>query len=390
MNRSLDVFISVAEPSADEHAAALLRTARSMLPGCRFHGFAGPKMVAAGCEAIGDLTAHAAMLAGVLKLIGRGWMALRAARRSWQARRPDLVLVMDSGALHLRMAAAAKQAGRPVLYYIAPQTWASREYRVRRLARDVDRLACILPFEEAYFRRHGVNATFVGHPLFDGRAAPAVSANPAADRDPAARLAILPGSRKGVVAAVLPKQLAVLRGLRSRGRTVTARISAASDERREQIATLLSRFGMTDVPIVPAAENPALLAEADLVLVASGTATLAVAAARRPMVVLYEAGALLRWPYELIGRRFLLTPHLSLVNILAGERIVPEFMPYVGPVERVVDAAETLLDDSDARSRQIARLDAVVRPLEQSQASANVCRMIAELTGGTAAEDVVG
>jgi lipid-A-disaccharide synthase len=372
------VFISVAEDSADLHGASLVRAARGLLPGVTFEGFAGPRMQAEGVAALADLTQHAAMLAGAVKLLGRGWNALRTARRRWAESRPDLVVLMDSTALHLPMARMAKAAGLPTLYYIAPQTWASRPGRNRKLARDVDQVACILPFEEAFFRAAGVNATFVGHPLFEHLA----TVRPDAERVAGLRgkrplVALLPGSRAGVIERILPLQLRVVLALRT---PVDVAVSCASDRRRAQIDGILARAGAADVRVVTG-ENASLLTAADAVLVASGTATLEVAYFRKPMVVMYDAGPLLHLGYRLGGRRLLHTKHLSLVNILAGQELVPEFMPFVPRIEPVAEALGQLLRDPERSAALGRELDGLVRPLEGGSASARVCRLIAERIG---------
>jgi lipid-A-disaccharide synthase len=127
------------------------------------------------------------------------------------------------------------------------------------------------------------------------------------------------------------------------------------------------------------ADNASLLTAADLVLVASGTATLHVAYYRKPMIVMYDAGRLLYWPHRLFGRLVITTPQLSLVNVLAGARVVPEFMPFIRDLAPVATVAAQLLTDATWRKLMTDQLDAVVRPLEDSQASTNVCRMIAEM-----------
>ena len=173
MDRAAQVFISVCEDSADVHAAALVRAARERQPGVEFYGLTGPRLRELGVETVYDFASHAAMLAGVLGVVGRAYEAIRVVEQCWRQRRPDLVVLLDSPELHLKLAARAKRLGIPVLYYIAPQTWASRAYRKRQIVRDIDRLACILPFEEKYFKERGVNGVYVGHPMFD---APAQSA----------------------------------------------------------------------------------------------------------------------------------------------------------------------------------------------------------------------
>lgn len=375
------IFVSVAEDSADQHAAALMRKAREVLPPCRFYGLTGPRMRAAGAETLFDLSAHAAMLTGVFSVIGRAWQAVQRVERAWNTEPPDLVLLLDSPELHLRLARRARARGLPVLYYIAPQTWAAREGRNRQIAETVDRLACILPFEQDFFRRVSIDAEYVGHPLFETLRLetpdPAAVARLRSTGEPL--VALLPGSRRHVIDAVLPLQLDVLRRLRAGGVTLRAAVSAVSEPRANQVRAHLANSGVPAEVLV--GDNASLLTAADLVLVASGTATLHVAHYRKPMVVLYDAGPLLSVVHRLFGRRILKTPHLSLVNILAGRRVVPEFMPFVRDRDEVARVVRRLLGDEAWRRLMIGQLEEVVRPLEATSASASVCGIIKEMLG---------
>ena len=423
MAKPARIFISVAEDSADAHAAALVRAAGELLPACSFYGLTGPRLRALGVETVFDFASHAAMLGGVVSVLGRAWKALRAVERCWRAQRPDLVVLLDLPELNLKLARRAKRLGLPVLYYVAPQTWAARAYRNRQIVRDVDRLACILPFEEGYFRRIAhqsvkveqaattaahppFRAEYVGHPLFETlrheRAVPGTIEFLKLRAAGRHVVALLPGSRRHVIDAMLPKQLEVIRRLRAAGREVYAAISCVSDDRREQIRGILAVSGLgqsrgcegadrRDSPAptescdagvdMVVADNASLLTAADLVLVASGTATLHVAYYRKPMIVMYDAGRMLRLPYRLFGRLVIRMPHSSLVNILAQARVVPEFMPFVHDLGTVATVAGQLLTDAVWRKLMVAQLDALVRPLEDSQASKNVCRIIGGLLG---------
>jgi len=188
-----------------------------------------------------------------------------------------------------------------------------------------------------------------------------------------------------VIERLLPIQLQVVEGLRRLGMAVRAAISAISEERAPAIRRAASRAGLGAAVVV--ADNASLLTAADLVLVASGTAALHVASYRKPMIVMYDAGTLLAPLHRLFGRWFLTTPHLSLVNILAGRRVVPEFMPYVWDVDAVTAVAARLLRDESWRRLMVAQLDELVRPLENSKASENVCRLMGELLGRRTAGD---
>jgi lipid-A-disaccharide synthase len=377
--RESRIFLSVAEDSADAHAAALVRTARQALPGCTFYGLTGPRLRALGVETVYDFAAHAAMLAGVFGVIGRAWRTLALVEKTWLDRRPDLVVLLDSPELNLRLARIAHRMRIPVLYYIAPQTWASRAGRNRQIARDVDRLACILPFEETYFRRQLVYADYVGHPLFETLA----DEHPRDDVVQRLRksdrpvVALLPGSRAHVIDAMLPRQLEVVRRMRAAGHTVEPVVSCVSAARRPQVRRHIHQGGFHAEMVE--SDNASLLTAADLVLVASGTATLHVAHYRKPMVVMYDAGGLLRWPYRALGRFVIKTPHLSLVNILAGARLVPEFMPFITDTQPIADVAGQLLHDADWRELMIRQLDEIVAPLAATQPSVAVCDMMRRL-----------
>lgn len=381
MNDARKIFVSVAEASADMHAAALIRAAASLLPGAQFSGVTGPKMRNLGAETVGDLTSHAAMLMETASVVGRAMQVKRAVEDSWRTRRPDVVVLLDSPEFHLPLAAKAREMGLRVLYYIAPQTWASRVYRNRRIARDVERLACILPFEEPFFRAAGVNATYVGHPLFESLAleGPDKTAVARLRRGGKPVVAILPGSRRHVIDEVLPLQLRVLAAIR-RSIAVDAAISCAAPERRAQIAGYLE--AVHEAADIVVADNASLLTAADLVLVASGTATLHVAHYRKPMIVMYHARGM-AWAsslYDVFGRFVVTTPHQSLVNILAGARVVPEFMPFIREPDAIAAVATRLLTDETWRRVMARQIDAVVAPLERTTASANVCRMLREMT----------
>ena len=379
MARCGRVFISVAEDSADAHAAALIRAARQRLPDVRFYGLTGPRMRAEGAETLVDLTSQAAMLTEAIGLVGRAWQAIRLVERSWRQQPPDLVVLLDSPELHLRLAARAKRLGLAVLYYIAPQTWAAREGRNRHIARCVDHLACILPFEQAYFRRFGIPATYVGHPLFETlrsqRPKDATVARLRGDGRPL--IALLPGSRRHVIETMFPLQLCVIAALRTRGVDPRAVVSAVDERRATQIRSIAPTSDA--ILQIVAADNASLLTAADLVLVASGTATLEVAYRRKPMIVMYDAGRLLSPLYRAFGRYVVRAPHLSLVNVLAGRRVVPEFMPFVRDVRPIAALAARLLCDESWRRLMMKQLDEVVQPLEHSQASNGVCALLEQL-----------
>src|SRR4051812_22269450 len=208
------VFITAFEASGDQHAAELIRALKQLDPAIEIEALGGSKMAAAGATLLEETVGRAAMgWRGALRAIEASrWMKRIAAH--YRQRKPDLHVCVDSSAINLPFAKLAKtKFGLPVLYYIAPQLWASRERRVKKVRAFVDRLACIFPFEERYFRGHGVNATFVGHPLFDELPVQrSISAQP---RFPAVApvIGIIPGSRRAEVKQNLPHLIEVIDGI---------------------------------------------------------------------------------------------------------------------------------------------------------------------------------
>jgi len=352
------IFFSAAEASGDSHGAGLVAALRRRLPGARLVGAGGPRMAEAGCEMLLDMTDQATMLLGPFLKLRYYHRCVRFLRRRIRELAPDVVVPIDSPALNWSIAGAAKKQGIPVMYYVAPQVWAWASWRIRRARRLTDRIACILPFEQDYFRSRGVAATFVGHPMFDHlpprpRDLPDLEA---ASRTGQWRVALLPGSRPAEIAAHMPAMIAAARALQHQWPEASFVVTAADDTAAKRI----DEAGAGDLPIA-IGRTSEVLAESHLAVAASGTVTLQVAHYGVPTVVVYKAS---RLAYHLLGWWLLRTKHLSLVNILAGREIVPELMPWFGDVDAVADA--TLAMMNDLRRLQQAREDllAVAAPME--------------------------
>lgn len=372
------IFISAAEPSGDRHAAALIQAIRRFQPAATFWGVAGPLMQTAGCEAIDDLTSRSAMLVNAVRLMGHAWRLVRQVGRQMADGSTDLAILVDSPALHLPMAKQIRAAGVPVLYYIAPQLWAWAPWRIRRVRRRVNRMAVILPFEEEYFRRRGVDAQFVGHPLIEQLES--AQSDPEAVEDlrktGSPIVACLPGSRRHVIEEVLPGQIEVATAIAERHPEAGFLFVAADETAAAIIRDALAEHRLPHCAWqdsgtflkyrVDVSRNAEILAAADLALVASGTATLEVAWHRLPMVVMYNGS---NWGYRLVGRFLITTPHLSLVNILAGKRAVPEFMPYYTSTAPIAAEALDLLTNEPRRQAVKQDLDAIIRSLGDTRAA---------------------
>ena len=373
------IFISAAEASGDEHASNLMRAIHRRAPDVRFVGVAGEKMAAAGCEVLADMTRKASMLLGPVFQLGYYIRLLRRLRRQIRELRPDLHIPVDSPALNWHLASAARQAGAPVFYYIAPQVWAWAPWRVRKLARLTDRVACILPFEQRYLRDRGVDATYVGHPLFDtlpdrGDPLPDLAH---AWAEGTWRIALLPGSRPGEIKAHTPALLAAAKRIRRRWPRSTCTITARTEPCAEAV-----RDACRNEPIdIAVGRTREVLADAHFAVAVSGTVTLEAAHFGVPMVIVYRAN---RTAYRLLGRLLLRTPHLALPNILAGRRVVPELMPWNGNRREVTEMVMEVLDDVgwlfEAREALLA-LSAPLRVEPPAAASDNAAKLALEMLG---------
>ncbi len=367
------IFISAAEPSGDKHAAHLIEATRRLSPSVRFVGVAGPKMVAAGCKSIFDMTSHAAMLLGAAKSIGRAITMLSTSSRYLRRFPFDAAVAVDSPTVHLPLAGMAQEAGIPVLYYIAPQMWAWGKHRIYKLRHRVEQVAAILPFEEKFFRDQGIDATYVGHPLASQVAREQVN------RDTVSTLrskgspfvALLPGSRKHVVEEVLQGQLEVAEGIARAIPSAAFGVSVAG----RNVASIVHESANRAKCRVTVCEKSVgdLIESADLVLVASGTSALEVAFHRKPMIVMYNASRVF---YHLFARWMIRTEYLSLPNILAQDDIVPEFMPYYNSTHPIIEKAVELLRSDEMRESVSQALSALVDPMRNRDASMETAELL--------------
>lgn len=374
------IFISAAEQSADEHAAAFIRAFHRLAPDATFFGLAGPAMRSAGCECFRDMTAKSAMALAAIGRIPEAIRLLNDLRRCFATHTFDAAVLVDSPTLNLPIAKLCRQRRIPVLYYIAPQTWAWAAWRNARIRRRVNRVACIWPFEQKWFRAAGITATYVGHPLFDGLVAAQVDK----DRVSALRagsspvVTLLPGSRRHVVQEVLPGQLQVVQALGARFKRAKFLIVPANGEIRGLIESMMHGIPRTSpIEVLPGPmDRAAAICAADLALVASGTVTLEVAYHATPMIVMYNTS---RWLYRLLGRWLISTKYLSIPNILAGRQIVPEFMPYYRTVDPIVATAAEWLSTPATLARIRAELQDLIRPIAKTGAADNAAAELAAL-----------
>lgn len=346
---AIRLFVSAGEASGDRHAAGLVRALRRRVGDVEVRGLGGDALAAEGAHLLARVEDLSVLGFGeVLRRLPFFRALLDRAAREIEAWRPDVVIPVDYPGFNLRLARRAREHGHRVVYYIAPQVWAWRRERRPGIARAVDRLLVVFPFEEPLFREAGIDAVFVGHPLLD-----ASEALPAADdvrrRLGAAHatplLALLPGSRVQEVRAILPPLLAGTRALREEG--VIVAVSRAPGLPDALFATAQAE----GFPVYSDAAA-GLARAADAALVASGTATLETGLLGTPLAVVYRTSAF-NWS---LARALVKVRTVGLVNIAAGGERVPELLQHQLNPTRVRETAHRLLFDPTERVEQAAYL----------------------------------
>jgi lipid-A-disaccharide synthase len=382
------VFITAAEVSGDRHAAQFIRSLRQILPDVQVEGLGGPEMEAAGAKIHRNTVTNAAMgWRGALRAL-EVYKVLRWTRQHFDTQRPDLWVGVDSPSMNFHFARAAHERGIPTLQFVAPQLWAWAPWRMQKLRNWVDRVACIMPFEESYFRSHAVNARFVGHPLFDELPAGRTLRNgePAVPRVPQT-IGLLPGSRRSIAQANFPRLLEVAAVLLRRFPSLQFLIPTTTATDPVVKRVLAGGAIPPDRVRVELDAFDRLVPLCDLCLTVSGTATLHVASYGVPMIVVYAGNPVL---WNLLGRWLIRTRTYAMVNLLAdptplepdpthSRHLVREFIPWFGPTGPVADLATQYLRDPAKLAAQRAKLVQMVARLDHPGASDEVARMAVEL-----------
>jgi lipid-A-disaccharide synthase len=423
----VELLVVAGEASGDLHGARLLGELRQLVPALSAFGMGGGELRAAGLRAVADSAEVAVVgVVEVLRVLPRVRQVFAALLAEVDRRRPAAALLIDFPDFNLRLARRLKQRGIPVIYYVSPQVWAWRRGRVRTIARRVDEMLVLFPFEVDFYRRSRVTAVHVGHPLvdevpqlrgvWDGAppAAPASAAEgavaSAAEGAPASaaetgppsraageeapwRLALLPGSRRGEVELLLPVMLGAVARLDAVHPVEVALIRAPTIPqqmltdlivrcRREDLAPgAAPSVGSADSPRIVSVDRFAAIAASHLALCASGTATLEVGLLGTPMVVLYKLSP---WSYVL-AKLLVHLPNFALVNLVLGREVVPELLQGEAEPGPIAAAALRLLTDAAARARVRAGLAEVRSRLGEGGASRRAAVQVAAFLGAAAA-----
>ncbi len=384
-SRPLTIGLVAGESSGDNLGAALIRSIAARAPGTRFVGVAGPAMKAAGCESWAASEELAVMgLFEVLHHLPRLLGLRRRIRRAMLELKPDVFVGIDAPEFNLGLAPALHAAGIRTVQYVSPQVWAWRRGRARRMAGFLDLVLCLLPFERAVYEEAGLASIFVGHPLADQL--------PLVPDQAAARgtlglppdnpvIAVLPGSRQGEVARLAADFAAAIAWLAARRPGLQFVAALANDRTRREFESALAQHAPDATVRVIEGRAQAVLAAANVVLVASGTATLETLLSKRPMVVAYRLGAMTAFALRHLG--LLKAPFFAQPNLLAGRQVVPELAQGDVTPERLGREIERWLDEPDAVAELQVLFAAIHRQLRQG-ASEQAAQAVLRLARGRA------
>ena len=373
------VLIVAGEASGDHHAARLIEELHRNNPNVHFAGIGGEKMRAAGTEILVD-SAEMAVVGLVEVLANYRFLkgVLERMRRELRERRPDLLILVDYPDFNLRLAKTAKELGIKVLYYISPQVWAWRQKRVYKIKQLVDMMAVVFPFELPFYEQAGVPVRFVGHPLVDEVKSELThaQAEQAFGLDPTRPvLGLFPGSRRSEIKRLLPTLLEAAQLIKHQqpdAQFILPRASTLSDE------FLRPYLEQSELEITVTAGRPYdVMRACDTIVSASGTATLEIALMQVPLVVIYKIAPL---SYQIMSR-MIKVEHIALCNIVAGERISPEFIQHDATAERIAEESLRLLNDKEAAMKMQQRQEKVRHNLGESGASENIAQLTLQMLG---------
>lgn len=366
-----NIMILAGEPSGDIHGGHLCRELKNISPGIQLFGMGGPKMEEAGFEVvhrIGDTGVVGFW--EVYKELGKYWKIFKKMVAVMEERRPDAVILIDYPGFNIRFARKAHQLGIKVYYYISPQLWAWGQWRIKKIRRYVDKMLVIFPFEKEFYNSHGIEAEFIGHPLIgtlnldlskeECQKHLGITSSPV--------IGLLPGSRRGEIEKILPILIETAKILQEKIPEAKFILPIASIELRPLIEDQLKQ---TSVKIrTREGSGKEIIVASDLLILASGTVTLEASVYLTPMIIVYKI-SFFSW---LMGKILIKIPFIGLVNIVRGQKIIPEFIQYQARPEAVAQAGLEILTQPEIRKRMIGELkivrDKLGRPGAATRAAA--------------------
>ena len=379
----LRIGIVAGEASGDYLAAELVKALRNRLSGIEVEGVGGAKLQEAGCRILYPLSRLSVM--GITEVAGKYFDLVKLRRdliAHFLANPPDIFIGVDAPDFNLEIEERLRRNGIRTVHYVSPSVWAWRGYRIKKIARAVDLMLTLFPFEKKFYEQHAVPAEYVGHPLAD---------RIAMDHDKSAArkrlgltaagnlVAVLPGSRKSELNKLVAPMLLTADWCVRNGGDVVFISSVLDDDAVNDIEECRRKLGLRDLPLTVFRDRTDdVLAAADVVFAASGTVTLEAMLYKRPMVVTYKLN---RLSYYLI-RALVNIPYVALPNILAGEKIVPEFLQKDCRPEDMGRALLQWLGDPAARARLVSRFHALHRELKQNAAEKAADAVVSRLAPG--------
>ncbi|MFC1533053.1 lipid-A-disaccharide synthase [Thermodesulfobacteriota bacterium] len=378
-NKKKHILIIAGEASGDLHGANLVHAMKDLNSGITIRGIGGKKMEEAGVDILTSSSDMAVV--GLTEVFSRLNSIIRARLKLGSLLKnssPDLLILIDYPDFNINLARTAKRYGVPVLYYISPQVWAWRRGRIKKIARLVDRMAVILPFEKEFYFKTGtaIDVEYVGHPLLDAiphdldkdkikRELGLQNANPI--------LGLLPGSRNEEVKNLLPQMIEAAEILSSRYHNLKCILPIAPTIPPERVQSAINQSSLNI--IASPKDIYSTLSVCDIALVASGTATLETSIMEVPMVIAYRVSPISSW----IGKMVIKVPYVGLVNLIAGEEVVPELIQDKVTPQRLADRALDILENESRKTEMINKLRIVNARLGSGGASKRTARIAMQM-----------
>ena len=365
------IYLVAGEASGDEHGAALMRALSDFAPQLNFSGRGGPKMKAVAGDALINWSDSAAVVGlwEVVKRYGYFREQFQSALNEIGTVNPDAVVLIDYPGFNLRLARALrkKAPALKIIYYISPQVWAWNRGRISQMARYLDLMLCIFPFEAELYNKSGLRTVFVGHPMIENLAKLRTGEDRQSDL-----IGLFPGSRLREVRKIFPIMLEAAEEMSIERPGIRFEVAAASEPLASEIRQLLARTSLQNRVTVATGDAAGTMQRAFAGMVASGTATLEAAYFRLPFVLVYKVS----WPTYFAARLVLKTKHLGMPNVLAGREIVPEFIQHEARPDTISQAVLKLVNDQATRGTMISEFDTIIAKLGETGASAKAARAI--------------
>src|SRR5215467_414665 len=368
--KSMTIYFVAGEVSADNHGAALMRSLRVLDPEVKFIGRGGPQMQQVAGSQFKNWIGEAAVLGlwEVVRKYGYFRKQFRQTLNEIQESKPDAVILIDYPGFNLRLARALRRQSQwhKTIYYISPQVWAWNHGRIKKMARFIDLVLCIFPFEADLYAASGLRAVFVGHPMIEGLEAQKIDTQ----RDQNL-IGLFPGSRMREVRKIFPLMMETARRLLQLNSNLRFQVAAASEElAREMNEQLVDRHAIE----INVGRTAIIMQHAFVGIVASGSATLEAAYFRMPFALVYKVA----WPTYVAARVVVNVDFLGMPNLLAGKEVVPEFIQHEAKPDAIATAVRLLMEDLPARDRMISNFDAITRKLGGTGASERAAHAILE------------